>query len=613
MCGIVGIIDLESKVESETLIRMRDTLSHRGPDGAGIYLSADSKVGLGHRRLSIIDLSSAGRQPMCNENRRIWVTYNGEIYNFQTLREELIKKGHTFKSQTDTEIIIHSYEQWGEECVSRFIGMFSFAIYDENKEKLFLARDRFGIKPLFYYWDGERFLFGSEIKAIIAHPMVKRDIDSSAIYDYLTYLYIPTPKTIYKNIRKLPPAHTLTFDTNDLDIKEYWDVDFKSNEDLNENECINLVNRYLNESVKMQLISDVPVGVFLSGGLDSSIVTAKMCNIIKAPVKTFSIGFDVKEHSEIEYSRIMADKFQTQHHEKVIGKDILEEMIPKVISMYDEPCSNSSAIPTYYVSKLAKKRVKVVLSGDGADEVFAGYNWYDRWLKLQKYNFIPHYLKSNCFNVINTFSNRIKVFPNPRFMSHMFLPHDGVEQYGHLMSVFTPEEKRENLSEGFLQNFSKCDDFWYFRKYWRSDLDPISRMQYLDMKTYLHEDCLAKVDRASMAVGLEVRVPFLDHRLVETIANFPPLLRYNNGDKKYILKQSMKNDLPKEIVERNKKGFSAPIHYWLDKNIVAKSLLNGECMKRGIFDEKVMHNMGKLNGAHRFSLMVLEKWFRMYG
>ena len=612
MCGIVGIIDFESKIDSELLKRMRDTLSHRGPDGAGIYLTRDSKVGLAHRRLSIIDLSSAGNQPMCNENGTIWVTYNGEIYNFQELRKELEKCGHIFKSHSDTEVIIHSYEEWGEMCVNKFRGMFAFGIFDEKNEKLFLARDRFGIKPLFYYWDGERFIFGSEIKAIITHPKVKRDIDLSAIYDYLTYMYIPTPKTIYKNIKKLPPAHSLAFDNESINIKEYWDVHFESKE-MSEKECGDLVNKYLTESMKMHLISDVPIGVFLSGGLDSSIVTAKMSNLIEEPAKTFSIGFDVKEHSEIEYARIVANRFKTDHYEKIVAKDVLDEMLPKVICMYDEPCSNSSAIPTYHVSKLAKERVKVVLSGDGGDEVFAGYSWYDRWLNVQKFNCIPSCLKRSAFDIANALSKRIKLLPNPNFIAYIFLPHGGLEQYGYLMSVFTPEEKRDFLSEDFLQDFSGYDDYWYFRKYWREELDSISRMQYLDMKTYLHEDCLTKVDRASMAVGLEVRVPFLDHKLVETVASFPPSLRYNNGEKKYILKRAMEDVLPKEILERGKKGFSAPIGRWLDKNMVERLILKGECMKRGIFDEKLANNLDKFKGAKRFSLMVLEKWFRMYG
>jgi asparagine synthase (glutamine-hydrolysing) len=589
---------------------MCNKISHRGPDGSGIYLDPDKRVGFGHKRLSIIDLTSAGKQPMSNESGNVWVTYNGEIYNFMELKKELEKKGHVFKSRTDTEVIIHSYEEWGERCVDRFAGMFAFGLYDERKKKLFLARDRFGIKPLFYYYDGDIFIFGSEIKAILTHPEVKRDVDLSSIYDYLTYMYIPAPKTIYQDIKKLPPAHVLIFDYRGLHVRRYWDIDFRT-KSFDEKEAEDIVRKALAETVKDYLVSDVPVGVFLSGGLDSSTITANVCDATKGGLKTFSIGFDVKAHSETRYARMVADKFGTDHHEGVLSKGVLEKMLPKIINMYDEPCSNSSVIPTYCVSELARKHVKVVLSGDGGDEVFAGYLWYDRWLNLQRFRF-PDFLKKYAYSISCLFGGG-RLFPRLYNIRHVFLPNDGVTQYGYLMSIFNPEEKREFLSQDFCGNFKGYDDFWYFRKYWRRDLDPISRMQYLDIKTYLHEDCLTKVDRASMAVSLEVRVPLLDHKLAEAVAGFSPYLRYNKGDKKYILKRAMGSVLPEEIVNRGKRGFSAPINKWIDNAMFERVMSKGECMKRGIFNKGVIKNLDRFNGAQRFSMMMLEKWFRLHG
>jgi asparagine synthase (glutamine-hydrolysing) len=537
MCGIVGVLDSESRVGPGVLKRMCDTISHRGPDGSGVYIGSDKGAGLGHKRLSIIDLTSAGKQPMSNEKGDVWVTYNGEIYNFRELRKELEKKGHVFKSRTDTEVIVHSYEEWGKECVDRFDGMFAFGLYDERRKCLFLARDRFGIKPLFYYHRDGLFVFGSEIKAVITHPGVRRDVDLSAIYDYLTYLYIPTPKTIYKDIKKLPPGHVLVFDDSGLRTRKYWDIDF-SPRGIGEKEAKEKVRKALSETVRRYLVSDVPVGVFLSGGLDSSAITAGVCETIKKP-KTFSVGFDVKAHSETGYAQLVAERFGTQHHELMLSKDVVSGMLPKIVNMYDEPCSNSSVIPTYYVSEFARKHVKVILSGDGGDEVFAGYLWYDRWLATQRLRFLPGFIKKYSYGALGLFGRNVKSFHRLNSLRLLFLPNDGPGQYGYLMSVFNPEEKSDVLSGEFSRDFRGYDDFWYFREYWRRDLDPVSRMQYLDIKTYLHEDCLAKVDRASMAVSLEVRVPFLDHRLAEAVAGFSSDLRYNSGDKKHILKKAM--------------------------------------------------------------------------
>lgn len=605
MCGILGISS-QKEIEEEILIRCRDTLTHRGPDDSGVYFSPDRRIGLAHRRLSIIDLSSSGRQPMSNEDETVWLTYNGEIYNFQEIRKELETKGHIFKSHTDSEVIIHSYEEWGEFCVCRFRGMFAFGIWDEKKKKLLLVRDRLGIKPLFYYWDNKQFIFASEIKAILSYPQIDKEIDSSALWDYFTYLYIPTPKTAYKRISKLPPASILTFRDSKIKIEEYWDVIFDPDNDIDEKRAIEMLREKLDEAVRLRLVADVPLGVFLSGGMDSSTVIASMAKFTEEPVKAFSIGFDVEEHSEVEYARIVATHFKTEYYEKKVVRNQVEEMIPKVIQLYDEPYADGSAIPTYFISKTAREEVKVALSGDGGDEIFAGYNWYDRWMSLRKFDFCPYYLRSLASNIF------LKLLPPDVRGYHLLyqLGKKPLEQYGLIMSILTPIEKQKLFSNDMAYEFRSYDDFWHFRKFWREELDPISRLQYLDLKTYLPDDILTKVDRASMAVSLEVRVPLLDHELVETVAGFPSHLRYNNGEKKYILKKAMDRILPSEILARGKKGFSSPLDQWLCSNarFIKNEFLKGEGISRGLLNREFIEHERSLSGAKLWTIMILDQW-----
>ena len=371
MCGIVGKYNLVTRepVSRELIKRMSDRITYRGPDDTGIFI--DGPIGLGHRRLSILDLSELGHQPMGSQDESLWITYNGEVYNFQTLREDLVKKGYTFKSNTDTEVIIYLYQEYGEDCLEHLRGMFAFAIWDKKKSRLFLARDRIGKKPLFYYYDGKTFIFASEIKSILEDPVVKKEINYEAFYDYFKYLYVPDPKTIYKNIHKLEPGNCLICSGGGVRNREYWDVSFSKEASMELADISGELVRILNESVRLRMISDVPLGAFLSGGIDSSAVVALMANQHDSPVTTCSIGFDSTDYDEIQFARMIANRFQTDHHEFTV-KEKVDEILTELAYHFDEPFADSSAVPTYYVSKLAKQKVTVALSGDGGDENFRG-------------------------------------------------------------------------------------------------------------------------------------------------------------------------------------------------------------------------------------------------
>ena len=389
MCGIAGLLRIDGKVEESSLARMSANLAHRGPDDDGLWVSEDAKVGLAHRRLAIIDLGPAGHQPMTNEDGSIWLVYNGEIYNYIEIKRRLEDLGHRFRSNSDTETIIHGYEEWGEAFLEKLRGMFAFGLWDSRWQRLLLVRDHTGIKPLFYYWDGQTFAFASEIKGFWGLDGIDRTVDRSAIFDYLTYMYVPAPKTAYQRIRKLQPGHLLSFDGTRLQEKQYWEVPLAQDDSMDENRAVRLLREHLSDAVSLNMVSDVPVGVFLSGGLDSSTVVAYMTKQAREPIRTYSIGFDVPEHCETSYARLVAEAFQTRHHERCLGAESVQELLPRMVTLYDEPFCDSSAMPTLRVSQLAREEVKVVLAGDGGDEVFGGYTWYDRWLHLQALN---HYL-----------------------------------------------------------------------------------------------------------------------------------------------------------------------------------------------------------------------------
>lgn len=632
MCGIVGILDLASSPEQGLIERMNRIMHHRGPDGEGYYL--DGPIALGHRRLSIIDLAG-GKQPLSNEDGTIWVTFNGEIYNFQGLRDELIEKGHRFSTRSDTETIVHAYEEYGESCVERFRGMFSFAVWDGRIKRLFIARDRLGKKPLYYHTDGKRFIFASEIKAIVQDEKVKREIDPKALADYFTYNYIPFPETIFKGIRKLPPGHWMTVDLvgsgvsakpaaetepSKLEVvtSKYWDIVYHPDHSVSENEWVESLREKLREAVRMRLISEVPLGAFLSGGIDSSTVVALMSQVQNSPVKTFSIGFREEDFSELKYARMIAEKFGTDHHEMVIDPDAVE-VLPLLAWEFDEPFADSSAIPTYYVSKMAREQVTVILSGDGGDETFAGYRRY-RWAQdMNRYDRLPSPLKSLLFGL------PAALLPDGTKGKGMLrhLSKEPFERYAGLNTFAGPSYLQSLLSNDIiscmrqsLPDYSAMEDFYNSC----GSSDYLTRIQYVDTKLYLAEDILTKVDRTSMLCSLETRAPLLDHEVVELVAKMPSTMKIRNGEMKYILKRAMEGILPDEILFRKKMGFGVPLVHWFKKDLTAYAhdvLLSREAKERGIFNPRYVETLldahrkkGRDLSANIWALLFFEQWCR---
>lgn len=564
---------------------MANTIQHRGPDGQGFFVNGrqpeyssitlegfhsiegNGNVGLAHRRLSIIDLKS-GRQPLCNEDGTIWVTYNGEIYNFRTLKRELLQRGHQFKTDCDTEVIVHGYEEWGEGCVDHFRGMFAFGIWNSNNDTLFLVRDRLGIKPLYYHLDKEKIIFGSEIKAILAAGDIPRKLNEQALSDYFNLLYIPAPKSIFETIKKLPAGHTITIKKGKpSEPRQYWDLSFaKINSTLSEEEWCEKIITKLEESTQLRMLSDVPLGAFLSGGVDSSAVVALMSGLTDSPVKTSSIGFDDTKFNELAYAKKVVKKYQTDHYQQIVKADAVN-LLEKLVWHYDEPFADSSAIPTYLVSKITKERVTVALSGDGGDENFAGYRRY--YFDLLENNIrqkIPAFLRGTVIKVL------AQTYPKADWLPRVFraktlltnLTMSPMEAYYNSMSWFGPF-KNSILSpelQSSLGQYSSAELFSIHGDQCDSQ-DPLSTIQYVDMKTYMVDDILTKVDRASMANSLEVRVPLLDHEFMELVATIPSSLKLKGKQGKYLLKKSLEPLLPNSILYRPKMGFSIPLATWL--------------------------------------------------
>lgn len=570
MCGIAGLYNIATQEPvAQSLIKsMTDTIAYRGPDAEGFFVSGS--VGLGHRRLSIIDLEG-GRQPMSNDDGTIWIVFNGEIYNFQELRNDLVKKGYRFKTRSDTEAIVYLYEEMGEQCFQHLRGMFSIAIWDARNQNLVLARDRVGKKPLFYAYDGARIAFGSELKAILQVPGIARDLDLEALSDYFSLLYVPAPKSIFKQVRKLRPGHYLVASRQGIREIEYWDLSFSCTLELSEEEWCGRVLEAYREAVRIRMISDVPLGAFLSGGVDSSSVVALMSELTGEPTITSSIGFHEKEFDELEYARLIADRFHTKHHEQVVEPDAAG-IIGKLAWHYDEPFADSSAVPTYYVSKIARQHVTVALSGDGGDENFVGYR---RYMFDQRENraraMFPAGLRRAVFGTLAA------LYPKadwaPRFLrgkaTFESLSCSHIEGYFRSVSACRPELKARLFHQdvaSVLGGYDSTDLFRYYYDRAGSD-DPLSRIQYVDIKTYLPDDILVKVDRASMANSLEVRAPLLDHKFMELIATIPSSMKLRGTIGKYILKKSLHGLLPDEVLYRPKMGFGVPIAEWLRKDL----------------------------------------------
>ncbi len=568
MCGIVGVVDLRAKrdIGRELVRRMNETQLHRGPDAGGLHF--EPGVGLGHRRLSIIDLAT-GQQPLFNEDGSVAVVFNGEIYNFQSLIPELAALGHVFRTKSDTEVIVHAWEAWGENCVERFRGMFAFALWDRNRETLFLARDRLGVKPLYYaeLSDGQ-FIFGSELKSLVAHPKFPRDLDPCAIEEYLALGYVPDPRTIYAAARKLPPGHTLTLRRGSPvpEPREYWDVRFTLDNPIGEREAqAELVER-LKESVRLRMISEVPLGAFLSGGVDSSAVVATMAGVSTQPVSTCSIAFDDPAFDESRHAAVVAERYRTRHFVEQVGSDDFD-LIDLLAGTYDEPYADSSAIPTYRVCQLARKRVTVALSGDGGDESFGGYRRYRLHAMEERLRaMLPLSVRRPAFGLLG------RVYPKADWAPQVFrakttfqaLARTSVEAYFHSMSILRDDMRARLYSNSFKARLGGYSAQEVFRRHAAraGTDDALGLIQYLDLKTYLVGDINTKVDRASMVHSLEVREPLMDHPLVEWLASLPSALKLRGYEGKYLLKKAMEPSLPRDILYRPKMGFAVPLARW---------------------------------------------------
>lgn len=565
MCGIAGIFDTQGRrpIDEGLLSRMNQTQFHRGPDAGGLH--REPGVGLAHRRLSIIDLSG-GQQPLFNEDQSVVVVYNGEIYNFQGLAAELAAAGHVFRTHCDTEVIVHAWEEWGERCVERFRGMFAFALWDRNRATLFLARDRLGIKPLHYALlpDG-RLLFGSEIKALLADPALPRTLDPRAVEDYFAYGYIPDPRSIFKAVRKLPPGHTLTLSSDRGGLpepREYWDVSFRPNGVRDLKEASDQVIERLREAVRIRLVAEVPLGAFLSGGVDSSAVVAMMAGLSERPVNTCSISFGDPRFNESAFAELVAQRYGTSHYVETVDPDDFD-LIDRLAGLYDEPYADSSAMPTYRVCELARKRVTVCLSGDGGDESFAGYRRH-RWHlnEEQVRGRLPQWFRGPVFGALGA------VYPKADWAPQVLrakstlqaLARDSVAGYFDSVSILGDRLRHSLFSAGLkreLQGYRAVEVLQ--RHAARAPEHPLSRVQYLDMKTYLPGDILTKVDRASMAHSLEVRVPILDHEFLDWVSGLSPDLKLVGREGKYVLKKALEPYLETANLYRPKMGFAVPL------------------------------------------------------
>jgi asparagine synthase (glutamine-hydrolysing) len=606
MCGITGIFDTRGArpVDPHALERMNQSQVHRGPDEGSVHL--EPGVGLGHRRLSIIDVAT-GQQPLFNEDGSVVIVFNGEIYNYQELIPELQAAGHVFHTRSDTEVIVHAWEQWGEACVQRFRGMFAFALWDRNRQTFFMARDRLGVKPMFYAVlpDG-MLLFGSELKSLMAHGGLGKDIDPLALEDYFALGYVPEPRTIYRGARKLPPAHTLVIRRGEPlpEPREYWDVRFTLDSRISEEEACEELRRRLTESVKLRMISEVPLGAFLSGGVDSSAVVAAMAGLSGEPVNTCSIGFDVPQYNESEFAKMVADRYRTNHHLQVVKSDDFD-LIDTLARLYDEPYADSSAIPTYRVCQLARQQVTVALSGDGGDEVFGGYRRYRLHVMEERMrSALPQGLRGPLFGFLG------RVYPKADWAPRMFrakttfegMARSSVEAYFHSVSVMRDSQRDALYSPEFrrqLDGYRAAEVFHRHAARAGTD-DPLALIQYIDMHTYLVGDINTKVDRASMAHSLEVREPLMDHPLVEWAATLPSSLKLRDGNGKRVFKKSMEPMLPNDVLYRPKMGFAVPLARWFRgplRQRVRDALLGGPILATGWFNKTYLTHLVEAHEA----------------
>lgn len=625
MCGLAGIVSSQAaSVDERVVAAMRDAQVHRGPDEAGLYIGQG--VGFGHRRLSIIDLGH-GQQPMVDEAAHLALVYNGELYNFQELRAELEAEGMVFHTRCDTEVLLRAWQHWGEDCLTRLVGMFAFAVWDMHTRRVFLARDPIGIKPLYYGSTRHGDLvFASELKGLLANPAVDRNLDPQALEDYMAFGYVPDPKSIYQGIRKLPPGHWLTWRAGESPPtpRKYWDVPFRQADATSLGDAMSELRGLLDRSVASQMVADVPLGAFLSGGVDSSAVVASMNRASREPVRTCSIGFDHGSFDETEYARRVAQHLHTQHFERRVDSDDYD-LLDRLSGIYDEPFADSSALPTYRVCELARTQVTVALSGDGGDENFAGYRryrWHARESSLR--GRLPSWLRRPVFGLLGSMYPKADWAPRPLRAKTTFqaLARDNVEAYFHTVSTTSSVVRQQLYSDEFKRELQGYSAFSVFQNHAQGapTEEPLLLAQYLDFKTYLPGDILTKVDRASMAHSLEVRVPLLDHRLVEWASSLPSELKLRAGTGKYIFKKMLEPELPRDVLYRAKMGFGVPLAAWFRGPLKARlhdALIKGAVARSGYFETQTLerlyrqHAAGQRdNSAALWSLLMLDAFLR---
>ncbi len=623
MCGIAGkyFFGCDKRVDPSTIRAMTDVVAHRGPDDYGYYLSG--QVGLGHRRLSILDLSPAGHQPMTNEDGSLWLVFNGEIYNYKLLRAELESKGHQFGSSTDTEVILHAYEQYGLDCVTKFRGMFAFSLWDERRKRLVLARDHFGIKPLYYYQGKDFISFCSEIKSLLEDPEVPNTVDTQALSNFITLHYVPGPRTMFDGIRKLLPGCILIAEQGNVRLRKYWELKKQGTFSLSEPDATELVYQELRSSVRDRLQSDVPVGALVSGGLDSSGVLALMTDILQKPVPAFTVGYsqDASDgFSEFKYSRAVAKHLKSDYHEVIVTSEMFKDFLPKAIWHQDEPIGEPPAVPLYFVCRLAKEHgVTVLLSGEGADELFAGYNRHNGETFSRYYQLLPDAINRS---IVNRFVNCIPKAPLLKKGHRTMMIRDWWARYQSWHTVFSPELKAELLKANdfiFAETFGDV-----FGKYQDTvlPLDNLDRILWLDLQSWLPDDLLMKKDKMGMATSLEARVPFLDHLFAEMTFQIPSRLKVRRLTTKYILKKSLERLLPREIIYRKKQGFPTPISRWIGHELrgyVQDWVCGSGARNHSFFDHGVVrrllqeHVSGQQDHERLlFPILNFELWYDLF-
>lgn len=631
MCGITGAVwtNPSKKILPEILSRMTAAISHRGPDDEGFFFNQNEKVGprvaLGFRRLSIIDLNSS-RQPLGNEDGSIQIVFNGEIYNFRELRSELLESGHRFSTNGDAEVIVHLYEQHGYDCFSKLNGMFSLAIWDSPRQRLVLARDRLGQKPLLYRNEGDRLLFASELKSLLAVPNIPREINPTAIDEFLTYQYVPHPNSILKGFNKLPPGHLAIFENDHLSVERYWHPAFEENSEISVDDAVGRLRELFDSSVQMRMQSDVPLGAFLSGGVDSSLVAASMTHQSDQSIKTFSIGFPIKEFDESAYATQVANHLHTDHHRFTVTPDATD-ILDQLVYLYDEPFGDSSAIPTWYVSKLTREHVTVSLSGDGGDELFAGYNRYKAVRLSERIDqLVPirNLLAAKFWQAIPTSSKqKSKIRQLKRFSQALGLP--VLRRYLEWIGIYNAERRAELYRDDFACKLNDFDSIWFLQDSYGklTQRDSVSAISLTDLQTYLPCDLNTKVDIASMGHGLECRQPFLDHRLVEFAASLPVQMKLKSGRGKWLLHKAFADRIPSNIFGRSKMGFGVPISHWFRtdlKTLLHDSVLGQHAAIHDYFSKPAIqrlfdqHQRNEFDHSYRlWSLLMLEMWFQRWG